>query len=1471
MHAETADATGASEPVQSEWQTAIGGVGEVYFTAFAPELYQRGWTCYPQEATGKRRPWRIDGATLAWKPYQTQPVPPEVFRKWVAQAPGANVAVIMGPTSGNALAFDIDVTDEDLSLLTEELLVEICGPTRYKRIGNPPKIALFYRLAEECSFTTKAIRYAEDEEGSVASPHAVEILAKHATITFYGTHHSTGRMFGWRDQPASCSPLDLPLITEAQIFEFIERMAELKPIYKGRGGGGYSVDISDLPTSIGTKRLVVPTGHSDWSLDPNTGLIVDGREKYLTRLVFGIVRANPSSDYTREDLDQLSRMAFDVFIKNADRSGRWNDNYIWKEIYSRVQRNCAQLAAGEIRPDFRSITARAGDKIVVEPSPALAPASKIERHGEEVGALGWLTAKPFVVGGKRKGLPISLNEAAPAAVEALRTANALRDEIAQRASWDRIKSQIEAVADDLIAAVRNQADGSKAVLVRAPTGAGKTTRIIKRLLEVLRQDPLPRGMFILFLVRSHENADDIARLVERDCAEAAAAGCEAPGGVRRCGDAVIGCSDDARPAVEIQGPVVGIWKGKSADLLEGDTVCQRAEEFKAAIAAQLNASDLCEKEGKEDPRNPSLYQVEKQRRETLRKQAASAGRKPPRFTKNVEAKPQPIVCSFKKAGACHFYNQQVLFADASIIVASHYYSKRTVELPETLRGAAAVVIDEDPSLNMLSSRYVELAMMGNLAVVEATKTEERNGVDTAVLNARSQSAAEVARRALRAGQDPAKVLMGLCTRTAAEVVREAASSGRDAVQSLRERGMSVAADLADLAIADHRDPAQALQDLGSCDDMVKAAKTVATRRKRSELTPAWNRQRVIVEAAARREANERFSVDREAQSYFWRVIEDRIARLRAIEQREDLINRIAEAKGTDEFDALTAELAELPDDARGEHDARLQLVFREPDDRRRAGIRQHVRVSWRSTPNFQDKPLIVLAAGGRKRVLDRVYGRYFDDKQIDAHIQMKIAACVDSQFSNAAFLPHPDDAPRAKANKLRLTRKIRRAITKAAALHGRERILVVATKAVVDYLNSSCWACPPNVEFGHFGGLAGLDFARDYPLIMTIGRSEMPLQESDGLVGALTFDDLNPEAPFDVHGTGTTDGKPIAGDKRNALFRPVVKRTQVMRSGETVTRDVRQLQGGWKEEVELLWREGEIVQAAGRVRPVYKTADNAPTWICIGAALPNEFVVDRFFALDDLVQDATLFDAQRLAFGVITVDGDHWPVMSDAAFDVATHLDQALAGLAKDVREMFLASCSRVSSFGELSYLVAGWADPAEALLQFAIGRESAVPGWDAIERVAVKPLDVRGREHRLTIEERWSREQALMTARRHGIECLTQVDEDEAAEEVLRGDRRADFYPAVGASPEMIAAARDEAALVRLGVDLAHWDQRIEDYIASLSAPAEEPAEGAIEDEVVIVEETLGIAFEGENLGFLEPRHQWMERFEPPAAYASG
>src|SRR3546814_19557160 len=69
----------------------------------------------------------------------------ETVALWSRHCATLNVAMVLGPGSGDTFALDIDVLDEALALRALELADDILGYTPFRRVGRAPKLALLFR------------------------------------------------------------------------------------------------------------------------------------------------------------------------------------------------------------------------------------------------------------------------------------------------------------------------------------------------------------------------------------------------------------------------------------------------------------------------------------------------------------------------------------------------------------------------------------------------------------------------------------------------------------------------------------------------------------------------------------------------------------------------------------------------------------------------------------------------------------------------------------------------------------------------------------------------------------------------------------------------------------------------------------------------------------------------------------------------------------------------------------------------------------------------------------------------------------------------------------------------------------------------------------------------------------------------------------------------------------------------------
>lgn len=317
--------------------------------------------------------------------------------------------------------------------------------------------------------------------------------------------------------------------------------------------------------------------------------------------------------------------------------------------------------------------------------------------------------------------------------------------------------------------------------------------------------------------------------------------------------------------------------------------------------------------------------------------------------------------------------------------------------------------------------------------------------------------------------------------------------------------------------------------------------------------------------------------------------------------------------------------------ATGDRDERLQLVYVFKDGK----DMPHVRMSWRSEPNWPETPKLLLDASVDPRVVAKVFGSEPTVHRIEAPLYLRTVLISDRPFANRAFIPAAgnsrDEVERAAAT---LT-KTRLLISKVAGAYSYSRVLMGSTIAVRETLSQGAWTPPDNTDPVHFGALRGLDGFKHHAVAISIGRTEQPIGIVDGYAAALTYDDAEPERPYDVLGTGeTAQGKP--------LFRKGYIRRIEMRTGDDFEHEVPMMPGRWAQILELQWREEELRQFVGRLRPVYRggrsvegQSDEVPLWICQSKNLPEGFIVDEIFSLDDMSADSEFYDVLRLSEGVL--------------------------------------------------------------------------------------------------------------------------------------------------------------------------------------------------------------------------------------------
>ena len=218
-------------------------------------------------------------------------------------------AVSTGLALGHEVGVDIDVaSDPYLATAVRGIAVEVFGSTPFERVGNAPKTCLVYRAAPD---VVSSSHKAADGSGD-----GIDILADGRQVVAFGLHRDTRQPYRWTglSSPLDARPEAAPVITAAQVDEFLLRIEAVMPLYGGSGaaaGGGHRA-------RGGTSREIVRNV---------AGLVVDGREQFLTQCVWRAANDlhGAKADLTAEAVAKVAWALFTDAERGADLSDEvWN-------------------------------------------------------------------------------------------------------------------------------------------------------------------------------------------------------------------------------------------------------------------------------------------------------------------------------------------------------------------------------------------------------------------------------------------------------------------------------------------------------------------------------------------------------------------------------------------------------------------------------------------------------------------------------------------------------------------------------------------------------------------------------------------------------------------------------------------------------------------------------------------------------------------------------------------------------------------------------------------------------------------------------------------------------------------------------------------------------------------------------------------------------------------------------------------
>lgn len=1147
---------------------------ESIFGAVGLQMVKAGWSIFPQELDGNRRPGTVDNEMIKWSDrydLANKKPPLKDLKRWLEQCSALNVAVVLGPASGNALVIDVDVVEEDLSAQIQELAVKHFGQTPLRRVGRWPKIALVYRQSLEDPISGRSPKFAmmDHPQNPDRLDQGLEIISSGQAMTFFGKHHKTGRYFNWlQDTPETVGPDACPVITSEQVGNFLDEVDSLRQFNKSQSLEAFAVSWEwDETQEIHIPRIRSSGAANSWT-ENEDGLITDGREAYLRDLCFRVVTANPGIVVHPTDktlmlggVEKLADIVYQRFAATAEMSGKWQGRSLQREARDRVKRMAQSIASGRITPSVPK-TDEKGQHIKVASAKAYLPPQPRNPDGDSLDFL-----PPFVDTTKASFDPNSVNQRRPLRIEIL---EATPEEIEARRKDRAIEEDrtniANAVSEGLMGSFNKFWDEvydtsrttTRVHILKAPTGAGKTSRGMR----FISEDPRTKNDFIikgpggevvsegrnpiLVLMPTYTNIEELKEKADIYNLDPTLPDSELK---KQALDAGLMHEDDLpekladiRGNAKKAGVETMLYQGK---LRAG---CLMKEKVELAMGAGIGTSTLCHTPEEKD-KNGDVTKPEKFC---------------PYYHQHHVSK---VTGEYVK---CPAIEQKDNIQKSHVVFMPHAFL--ALNIPEELQNVRAVVADERiHHLFLHTGTFEKNVFLSPRKPPRLTKKEKEAGLDANEFHTERMAAVRMVSLALDTQKDPARYMLDenkqYDQETGEPVVLRWVKSAIRTCGASMERDAKIDPDI-------------------SIEDLMEICAQPTGKAVREE----WR---------------------------FWKIIEERLEIL----NRERTLHEMMKDQGK------TPPASE----AKGKHDYRIQLV----EDLDEKGLpTQHIRISWRTTPNWVDRPLLLLDASAAPDMISKIWkGKEVKVHDIPAALNVRIVSVVDRTYSNASVVAKPSASPKDKMDSGRLLAQVRKSISTVSALYGWSRVVaggsIIARKAV-----NTQWEGPHNVDWCHFGAMRGLDFAKWHAAAISVGRMELPIRTIDGLVAALTYDDDVPEEPYDKKGTGLNDrGEP--------LMVPTGVQTVRMRSGHDLKMPVPMYPGKWGRMIQKQYREEELLQFLGRVRPVYREG-MAPMWFSLSSVIPEEVIVDDLITIEDLLRrgrsETSTYEVIRRCQGVLDAD-----------------------------------------------------------------------------------------------------------------------------------------------------------------------------------------------------------------------------------------
>jgi hypothetical protein len=1160
-------------------------------------LYKNNWSIFPQEVEG-RRPGNVLGDIIKWaEEHDLKNKLPTLknLKLWELHCSTLNAACVFGPASKNTFAIDIDVLDENMSNEIAGMADEILGYSPFRREGRVPKIALIYRRPEgdenRIPSTSRFFSKLDENGDSIKSENGLEILGDGKLLTFYGKHHKTGQYFKWLDKsPLVYGPEEAPIVTPEQVKDFLELV---DATYRFHRGASFSAAAITWQWDEESKMLVpevsLAAGGTAWHENID-GKVDDGREAYLSNLVYRTVLANlneletakkddPNKSNAKSGLifDYKKKIAIAVtqsFETNVEMNSDWNRKLKDTAFY-KVNSLVNKVIDGRL--ELKNEKSSRVNKVNITIPKTKKTDFEFEFFKKETNNLNIAAS---LSGQEEKEEDLQIPE----------DRSVLKNDIQMS-----LQVAYDDFFDDVYDIYRRR--NGRVHIIKAPTGAGKTSQVIRYIAndprtyqEVEYEDEKGNKKHerlpIVMLLPTYNNIDELRQraknlnlnpnLSNEDLKrEALDLGLvladEVDDKIEEIRRDALNCRElSYREANNKDGFVTMVYSGK---IKAG---CLVADKVSLAMSAGVGTSGFCK------ANIPIIDESTK----------GSKNKKDEKIKFKEEICPHYDYCPAIK--------QRNHIKDAHVVFMPHNFL--SLSLPEELDNVRAVIADERiHHLFLHSTVFPKRILENSRRLPKLSKKERDEGYDSKeFMNDRAQ-AVDVVLSAFSNKICPALALI--------DYVNEE-ELGTDPVR-LRPGPSWVKSAIKVCSSAIERNGN--LSPLLSIDEVKSLCEQPTGRFIREELT-------------------------------FWKLIEERINFIQSDRLREEAIknyevdlilfrdqNRLDDIIKTED---ILNRIKNMTKKANGDFDYRIQLLLNPSVN----GFSEEIiRISWRTEPNWLGTPLLLLDASAAPEVISKIWRRKEDEivvhniaEDIGKSLNVKIVAIVNQTFSNSSLLSNSSSTTFEKIMAAKNLVNVRKALTMISLLHSEGRVVAGTSIALRGLINNG-WSGPSNIDWCHFGAMRGLDMFKFHSAAFSVGRMEVPIRSIDGLVAALTYDDLVPEYPYDKDGTGL--------DKEGKILRlPMGEQKIRLRTGHKLLLKIPQFPTKWGRLLQKQYREEELLQFVGRLRPVYREG-RTPVWYALSSVIPEELIVDKVVSIDNLLSQipSKIIEAYRKTGGILDI------------------------------------------------------------------------------------------------------------------------------------------------------------------------------------------------------------------------------------------